>query len=140
MRGTSGSGHEGCKQFGTTHPERHERVIMWLAFFFPSHAARGTLDASRTMYRALQVPEIVSLIISHMNLNWSAGWGWAAIAALARTCRVFHKPAVGAKWEKPQLWELVCTMPQKVWMTNDVDERPDYDTEPVYTPSNMSVC
>ncbi|KAJ6453917.1 hypothetical protein C8R45DRAFT_1112181 [Mycena sanguinolenta] len=67
------------------------------------------------MHRSLRIPEIISQIFSHLDPD--PGAGAADLAALARTCRIFHDPALDALWwEQDTIMNLMRCMPD-VWKT-----------------------
>ncbi|KAJ6459883.1 hypothetical protein C8R45DRAFT_542086 [Mycena sanguinolenta] len=70
---------------------------------------------AREMHRSLRIPEIILQICSHLNPDPRAGA--ADLAALARTCRIFHDPALDALWwEQDTIMNLMRCMPD-VWET-----------------------
>ncbi|KAF7338981.1 hypothetical protein MVEN_01974300 [Mycena venus] len=74
------------------------------------------------MHRALRIPEIVWMIASH--LDGKAYWSGesAALAALARTSKSFHGPALDALWwHQGTLRNLVDCMPADLWELETID-------------------
>ncbi|OBZ67193.1 hypothetical protein A0H81_12877 [Grifola frondosa] len=76
-----------------------------------------------TMHQALETKDIFILIIESLQINADdendeKEWG-RSLAALARTCRTFHEPALDALWcSQPHLVNLVKCIPQKAWQMN----------------------
>ncbi|KAJ7604232.1 hypothetical protein FB45DRAFT_1083102 [Roridomyces roridus] len=67
------------------------------------------------MHRALQIPEIVSLV--------SRCAGEDSLAALARTCRAFCEPALDLLWEEQDmLRNLLHCMPDGLWQCSNDEE------------------
>ncbi|KAJ7159371.1 hypothetical protein C8R43DRAFT_882023 [Mycena crocata] len=59
------------------------------------------------MHPSFMLPEILGEIC--LNLHWS--WDRSALAALARTCRAFHDPALDVLWQEQTLDTLLRCLP-----------------------------
>ncbi|KAJ7758998.1 hypothetical protein DFH07DRAFT_1060303 [Mycena maculata] len=80
-----------------------------------SEGAEAGAQPSAEMHRSLRIPEIIWHICSHLNPIPRAGA--ADLATLARTCRIFHDPALDALWwEQDTIMNLMRCMPD-VWET-----------------------
>ncbi|RPD62528.1 hypothetical protein L226DRAFT_329759 [Lentinus tigrinus ALCF2SS1-7] len=64
--------------------------------------------------RALNIAEIIRAICEHLSLHK------ASLATLARTSKIFQKPAVASLWyDLPNLVPLVKCLPPDAWEVND---------------------
>ncbi|KAJ7757336.1 hypothetical protein DFH07DRAFT_1025368 [Mycena maculata] len=69
---------------------------------------------SREMHHGLRIPEIVSMIVSHIDPTSREGCG--DLAALARTAMTFLDPALGLLWQHQwTILHLIQCMPEDVW-------------------------
>ncbi|EMD38983.1 hypothetical protein CERSUDRAFT_72231 [Gelatoporia subvermispora B] len=67
------------------------------------------------MHHCLQIAEILSIIIGYISKSDSLGR--ATLAALARTCRLFHGPALDVLWRhQDNLLNLLKCLPGDAWM------------------------
>ncbi|KAJ7666767.1 hypothetical protein DFH06DRAFT_1469958 [Mycena polygramma] len=75
------------------------------------------------MHRALAVPEIVGLIFDHLEGVYLALNRRQDFAALARTCKSFHDPALDVLWKRQNtLTYILKCLPSDVWEeTHDAD-------------------
>lgn len=68
------------------------------------------------MHSCLRIPEILSIILDH--LGWVSGRPQETFALLARTCRLFHAPALDRLYRSVfGLAPLIMTMPEDLWCT-----------------------
>ncbi|KAJ7624374.1 hypothetical protein FB45DRAFT_1030531 [Roridomyces roridus] len=66
----------------------------------------------REMHRGLRIPELVELIVSHLDPATDP----TPLAALARTSRVFHHPALDSLWNRQSCTSnLIQCFPQDLW-------------------------
>ncbi|KAJ7118306.1 hypothetical protein C8R44DRAFT_738248 [Mycena epipterygia] len=66
------------------------------------------------MSRALKIPEIVDAIFAEKNDGFP--WSKRPLAALARTCRAFHDPALHQLWRSQNtLHNLIRCLPRDLW-------------------------
>jgi hypothetical protein len=79
------------------------------------------------MHRALNVNEIISLIVGHLDFRGRWGRDKLSLVALATTNRAFSEPALNKLWAAPQLWDLAKTMEQKLWVVKTVNAEPAYE-------------
>ncbi|KAJ7624444.1 hypothetical protein FB45DRAFT_1086060 [Roridomyces roridus] len=71
-------------------------------------------DAPTEMHRALGVPEIAQLIVSHVD-------SLAALSFLARTATIFHDHALDSLWRSQSgLVNLIKCMPEDLWEVRDI--------------------
>ncbi|KAK7008545.1 hypothetical protein R3P38DRAFT_1606670 [Favolaschia claudopus] len=79
------------------------------------------------MHRALEIPEIPPMIVSHFNpdnyeLGSEENIDSPTLAALAR-CRVFHEAAVNQLWKKQEtLVNLIRCLPEDISNIKDLEE------------------
>ena len=66
------------------------------------------------MHRTLRIPEIVDSVFSH--LDPTPGKEGRELAALARTCTMFHDIALDALWwHQESIINLIRCMPTELW-------------------------
>ncbi|KAJ6454259.1 hypothetical protein C8R47DRAFT_226451 [Mycena vitilis] len=76
------------------------------------------------MHRTLSIPEIVGLICEHLEGGYRVLESRADFAALARTCKSFHDPALDKLWRRQNTlaYVLKC-LPSDLWEeTNDAND------------------
>ncbi|KAJ7081963.1 hypothetical protein C8R44DRAFT_862688 [Mycena epipterygia] len=70
------------------------------------------------MHPCLEIPELVKTICS--NLTTSFRGDCKVLAALARTCKMFHDPALDVLWEEPKdLMNILRCLPSDVFTFQD---------------------
>ncbi|KAK7007781.1 hypothetical protein R3P38DRAFT_3026203 [Favolaschia claudopus] len=96
------------------------------------------------MHRALEIPEIPPMIVSHFDPdNYELGSGEnidsPTLAALAR-CRVFHEAAVNQLWKKQEtLVNLIRCLPEDISNIKDLEES-DLVFHPDYYGRRVKIC
>ncbi|KAJ7666772.1 hypothetical protein DFH06DRAFT_1040271 [Mycena polygramma] len=75
------------------------------------------------MHRTLSIPEIVGLICEHLEGGYRIRESRADFAALARTCKSFHDPALDKLWRRQNtLAHVLKCLPSDLWEeTNDAN-------------------
>ncbi|KAJ7840654.1 hypothetical protein B0H13DRAFT_1565214, partial [Mycena leptocephala] len=65
----------------------------------------------------LQIAEIVRMIVSHLEPTADA----RELAALARTCMIFHGPALDSLWRHQRtIVNLIKCMPDDLWSVETI--------------------
>ncbi|KAJ7725432.1 hypothetical protein DFH07DRAFT_970875 [Mycena maculata] len=70
------------------------------------------------MDRRINIPEILDIIFSHICPadDYFVGKGVKDLAALARTCKTFHNPALDALWkDQYSLFPALRCLPDDIW-------------------------
>ncbi|KAJ7601846.1 hypothetical protein DFH06DRAFT_1116206 [Mycena polygramma] len=92
-------------------------------------AATATSEP-RGMHPTLQIPEIVRIIVSHLDPSTNA----SDLASLARTCTIFHGPALDFLWRhQTTITNLVKCMPADLWAIYGTGTRSMRLSRPVET-------